>query len=37
MSEAREQARREIAFCEAVLAKGGLTVLSDIFEGVSSV
>ncbi len=37
MSEAREQARREIAFCEAVLAKGGLTVLSDLFEGVSSV
>ena len=37
MSEAREQARREIAFCESVLAKGGLTVLSEIFEGVSSV
>lgn len=37
MSEAREQALREIAFCEAILAKGGLTVLSEIFEGVSEV
>ena len=37
MSEAREQARREIAFCEAILAKGGLTVLTEIFHGVSSV
>jgi len=37
MSEAREQAQREIAFCEAILAKGGLTVLSEIFEGVSQV
>jgi len=37
MSEARDQALREIAFCEAILAKGGLTVLSEIFEGVSEV
>lgn len=37
MSEAREQALREIAFCEAILAKGGLTVLSEVFEGVSEV
>jgi len=37
MSEAREHARREIAFCEAVLAKGGLTVLTEIFHGVSAV
>ncbi len=36
MSEAREQARREIAFCESILAKGGLTVLTEIFQGVSS-
>lgn len=37
MSEAREQARREIAFCESILAKGGLNVLTEIFQGVSSV
>ena len=37
MSEAREHARREIAFCESVLAKGGLGVLSELFHGVSSV
>ena len=37
MSEARQQAEREIAFCEVILAKGGLTVLSEIFEGVESV
>ncbi|RIK88141.1 MAG: hypothetical protein DCC69_02875 [Hyphomicrobiales bacterium] len=37
MSEAREQARREIAFCESILARGGLTVLTEIFHGVSSV
>ena len=37
MSEAFEQARREIAYCEAILAKGGLTVLSEIFEGVTEV
>lgn len=37
MSEARDQALREIAFCEAILAKGGLTVLSEIFEGVPEV
>ncbi len=36
MSEAREQARREIAFCESILAKGGLTVLTEIFQGISS-
>lgn len=37
MSEAREQARREIAFCEAILAKGGSNVLTEIFQGASSV
>lgn len=37
MSEARERALAEIAFCEAILAKGGLTVLSDTFAGVSSI
>lgn len=29
MSEVVEQARREIAFCESVLAKGGLNVLTE--------
>jgi hypothetical protein len=37
MSEARERALAEIGFCEAILAKGGLTVLSDTFQGVSSI
>jgi len=32
-----EQALAEIAFCEAVLAKGGLNVLSETFQGVSSI
>lgn len=35
MSEAREQARREIAFCESVLAKGGLTVLTETLRDAS--
>lgn len=30
-SEAVERARQEIAFCEALLAKGGLSVLSETF------
>lgn len=37
MSTARARALAEIAFCEDVLAKGGLTVLSDTFRGVSSI
>jgi hypothetical protein len=37
MTEARQRALDEIAFCEAVLAKGGLTVLSETFSGVSSI
>ncbi|WP_425290548.1 DUF6969 family protein [Devosia enhydra] len=37
MSETREQALREIAFCEAILAKRGLTILSELFAGVSSI
>ncbi|MFD2238974.1 DUF6969 family protein [Aureimonas populi] len=37
MSEAREHALREIAFCEAVLAKGGLNILSETFAGVASI
>ena len=38
MSEgARERALAEIAFCEAVLAKGGQTVLTETFAGVSSI
>lgn len=35
--EARDRALQEIAFCEAVLAKGGLNVLSETFQGVSSI
>lgn len=35
--DARAQALAEIAFCEDVLAKGGLTVLSDIFRGVAAI
>jgi|SRR5215217_2765722 len=34
---ARERALAEIAFCEDILAKGGLTVLSDTFRGVSDI
>ncbi len=34
---ARDSALEEIAFCETILAKGGLTVLSDTFQGVSSI
>ena len=37
MSTARDRALAEIAFCEDILAKGGLTVLSDTFRGVSSI
>lgn len=37
MSTAREQALNEIAFCEAILAKGGLNVLSETFRGVSNI
>src|SRR5690606_4247529 len=34
---ARERALEEIAFCEAILAKGGLNVLSETFQGVSAI
>lgn len=37
MSGEREQALAEIAFCEAVLAKGGLNVLSETFAGVENI
>jgi len=37
MTDARKQALAEIAFCEAILAKGGLNVLSDTFRGVSEI
>lgn len=37
MSAPREQALHEIAFCETILAKGGLNVLSDTFRGVSDI
>ncbi len=37
MSGERDRALAEIAFCEAVLAKGGLTVLSDTFRGVDAI
>jgi hypothetical protein len=37
MSGVRERALAEIAFCEDILAKGGLTVLSDTFRGVTSI
>lgn len=33
----RERALAEIAFCEAVLAKGGLNVLTETFQGVSQI
>jgi hypothetical protein len=35
MAAEREQALAEIAFCEAVLAKGGLSVLSETLAGVT--
>jgi len=37
MTTAREHALNEIAFCETVLAKGGLNVLSDTFRGVADI
>lgn len=37
MSDARARALAEMAFCETVLAKGGLSVLSDTFRGVASI
>ncbi|UYO00800.1 MAG: hypothetical protein KIT02_06225 [Devosia sp.] len=37
MSEAREQALAEMAFCEAVLAKAGLNVLTETFQGVDAI
>lgn len=37
MAGEREQALAEIAFCEAVLAKGGLNVLSETFAGVDNI
>lgn len=36
MSE-RERALAEIAYCEAILGKGGLTVLSDALQGADSI
>lgn len=33
----REQALEEIAYCEAILAKAGLTVLSETLQGVDSI
>jgi hypothetical protein len=35
--EAHAPALAEIAFCEAVLAKGGLNLLTETFQGVSSI
>lgn len=35
--EDKELALREIAFCETLLAKGGLNVLSETFRGVSDI
>ncbi|MBN9335837.1 hypothetical protein [Devosia sp.] len=37
MTSAREQALHEIAFCETILAKGGLNVLSETFRGVADI
>lgn len=37
MSGERERALAEIAFCEAVLAKGGFNVLSEAFAGVDQI
>lgn len=36
-NQAREQALAEIAFCEAILAKGGLSVLSETLAGVTDI
>jgi len=35
--EARRQALAEVAFCETILAKGGLNVLSETFAGVTAI
>lgn len=35
--DARETALREIAFCESLLAKGGLNILSETFRGISDI
>jgi hypothetical protein len=37
MDSERDRALAEIAYCESILAKGGLTVLSDLFRGVSDI
>lgn len=37
MKAARERALEEIAFCEAILGKGGLNILTETFEGVSDI
>ena len=37
MSAARERALEEIAFCEAILGKGGLNILTGTFEAVSDI
>lgn len=37
MGSGRDRALAEIAFCEDILAKGGLSVLSDTFGGVTSI
>ncbi|QYO75104.1 DUF6969 family protein [Devosia salina] len=37
MSAARERALEEIAFCEAILGKGGLNILTETFEDVSDI
>ncbi|WP_108398669.1 DUF6969 family protein [Devosia submarina] len=37
MSEARERALAEKAFCEAILAKEGLSILSETFRGVDNI
>jgi hypothetical protein len=35
--DARRQALAEVAFCETILAKGGLNVLSETFAGVTAI
>ncbi|HWJ86669.1 MAG TPA: hypothetical protein VNS12_01190 [Pelagibacterium sp.] len=35
MSESRDRARQELAFCESVLAKGGLTILTETLRDAS--
>lgn len=37
MSQARQRALEEIALCETILAKGGLSVLTETFDGVSDI